>query len=128
VWGYDRSHIYTHFVHSLAPIFVTFDAAWYAFVYDVQILGQEQVSRETRRYHVSYKGAKSFLYQLEDQSSDAVEEEEHAGYFREAQKNASAESLEGWRIRHQDSKIVVPCATHVRDFWVRVRYVYTIWV
>ena len=68
------------------------------------------------------------MYQLEDQSSDAVEEEEHAGYFREAQKSTEAKALEGRRIRHQDSEIVVPCATHVCGFWVRVRYVYTIWV
>ena len=121
-------YIYTHFVHSLAHIFVTFDAAWYAFVYDVQILGQERESRETRRYHASYKGAKACLYQLEDQSSNAVEEEEHACYFIEAHKSTEAKALEGWQIRRQDNEIAVLCATHVRGFWVRVRYVYTIWV
>ena len=68
------------------------------------------------------------MYQLEDQSSDAIEEEEHAGYFREAHKSKEAKALERRWIRCQDSKIDVPCATHVHDFWVWVQYVYTIWV
>ena len=41
---------------------------------------------EKRGEYASYKGAKACMYQLEDQRSDAVEEEEHTGYFREAQK------------------------------------------
>ena len=68
-------------------------------------------------------GATACLYQLEDPWSITVQEVVKAGYFREAHKSTKSNSLEGRRIRRPDSVLTVPCAKHVHEFRVRVRYV-----
>ena len=78
---------------------------------------------EKRGEYASSRGAKESLYHIGDEKSITVQWKAKAGYSEEAHKSVSAESLEGRRIRRQDSEIVVPGAIHVRDFWKRVRYV-----
>ena len=63
-----------------------------------------------------------------DEKSITTQEEAKAGYFREALKRWSANSMEGRQIRRQDSEIVVLCAMHVHNFWEQSRNDSMIWV
>ena len=47
--------------------------------------------------------------------------EDKAGYQEETHKSISANSMEGQRIRRQDSEFVVPCANHMLGFLERFR-------